>query len=80
MSIGKSSPGKSNTSQSPDANTSLRPTEVVNVAGEKGREEAGVKHKDNGSQEVTGKTDQGQDTEEPSKRRMKSELGDHLKD
>lgn len=36
--------------QSPAANTSLRPAEVVSVAGEK--------HKDNGAHEVTGKIDQ----------------------
>lgn len=72
MSSGKSSPGKSNTSQSPAANTSLRPAEVVSVAAEK--------HKDNGAHEVTGKIDQGPDTEEQSSRWVKSELGDHLKD
>lgn len=72
MSSGKSSPGKSNTSQSPAANTSLRPAEVVSVAGEK--------HKDNGAHEVTGKIDQGPDTEEQSSRWVKSELEDCLKD
>lgn len=73
MSSGKSSPGKSNTSQSPAANIiSLRPAEVVRVAGEK--------HKDNGAHEVTGKIDQGPDTEEQSSRWVKSELGDRLKD
>lgn len=72
MPIEKSFPGKSNTSQSSAANTSLRPTEVVNV---KGREEAGVEYKDNGAQKVTGKTDQGQDTEEPSRRHGKVRTG-----
>lgn len=72
MSSGKSSPGKSNTSQSPAANTSLRPAEVVSVAGEK--------HKDNGAHEVTSKIDQGPDTEEQSSRWVKSELEDCLKD
>lgn len=36
---GKSSPSKSNTSQNPAANTSLTPTEVASVAGEKAKEE-----------------------------------------
>lgn len=62
---GKSSPGKSNTSQSPAANTSL-----TYRGGRCGRREGkgGVGHNDNGAQEVTGKADQGPDTEEQSRR------------